>query len=62
MAPYLREHFGCYNALFLDAGASLGMVYDKQVLARGSRRLITDAFVVVDKETYVTFLDGRIPM
>jgi Lhr-like helicase len=24
--------------------------------------LITDAFVVVDKETYVTFLDGRIPM
>lgn len=62
MAPYLKEHFWCYNALFLDAGASLGMVYDKKVLARGSRRLITDAFVVVDKETYVTLLDGRVPM
>lgn len=53
MAPYLKAQFGCYNALFLDAGASLGMVYDGNVLDRGSRRIITDAFVVVDKEAYL---------
>jgi exopolysaccharide biosynthesis protein len=53
MAPYLKEHFGCYNALFLDAGASLGMVYSGNVLDRGERRLITDAFVVVDKQAYL---------
>jgi len=53
MAPYLKQHFGCYNALFLDAGASLGMVYDEKVLDRGARRLITDAFVVVDREAYL---------
>jgi exopolysaccharide biosynthesis protein len=27
MAKYLKENFGCYNALFLDAGASSAMVY-----------------------------------
>ena len=53
MAPYLKEHLGCYNALFLDAGASLGMVYDGNVLDRSSRTIITDAFVVVDRETYL---------
>ena len=61
MAPYLKQHFGCYNALFLDAGASLGMVYDGNVLDRGSRRLITDAFVVVDRETYLGLLQGDAP-
>ncbi|MDR2540499.1 MAG: phosphodiester glycosidase family protein [Candidatus Peribacteria bacterium] len=60
MAPYLKAQFGCYNALFLDAGASLGMVYDGKVLDRGSRRMITDAFVVVDKEAYLK-LGGKIP-
>jgi hypothetical protein len=61
MAPYIKKHFGCYNALFLDAGASSAMVYSGNVLERSSRRLITDAFVVVDKETYVGLLEGTIP-
>ena len=61
LAPYLKEHFGCYNALFLDAGASLGMVYDGNVLDRGSRTLITDAFVVVDREAYLWLLQGTVP-
>ena len=60
LAPYLKKHFDCYNALFLDAGASTAMVYDENVLARGTRTLITDAFVVVDRETYLG-LWGTIP-
>jgi hypothetical protein len=60
MAPYLKAQFGCYNALFLDAGASLGMVWSGNVLDRGSRTLITDAFVVVDREAYLA-LGGTIP-
>jgi hypothetical protein len=60
MAPYLKQHFDCYNALFLDAGASTAMVYDEKVLERSDRRLITDAFVVVDKEQYLT-LGGILP-
>ncbi len=53
MASYLKENFGCYNALFLDAGASSAMVYSGKVLSQWSRKLITDAFVVVDRETYL---------
>lgn len=53
MAPYLKEQFWCYNALFLDAGASSAMVYSGKVLSQWSRKLITDAFVVVDRETYL---------
>lgn len=53
MAPYLKENFGCYNALFLDAGASSAMVYSGKVLSQWSRKLITDAFVVVDRDTYL---------
>jgi exopolysaccharide biosynthesis protein len=34
MAPYLKENFGCYNALFLDAGASSAMVYSGKVLSQ----------------------------
>jgi exopolysaccharide biosynthesis protein len=60
MAPYLKKNFGCYNALFLDAGASLSMVYSGNVLDRGERTLITDAFVVVDKDTYLS-LGGEVP-
>ncbi|MDR2190391.1 MAG: phosphodiester glycosidase family protein [Candidatus Peribacteria bacterium] len=60
MAPYLKTHFGCFDALFLDAGASLGMVYSGKVVDRGERRLITDAFVVVDKEAYRA-LGGELP-
>jgi len=53
MASYLKENFGCYNALFLDAGASSAMVYSGKVLSQWSRKLITDAFVVVDRDAYL---------
>jgi hypothetical protein len=29
------------------------MVYDNKVLDQGSRKLITDAFVVVDRDTFL---------
>jgi len=53
MASYLKENFGCYNALFLDAGASSAMVYSWKVLSQWSRKLITDAFVVVDRDAFL---------
>ena len=53
MASYLKENFWCYNALFLDAWASSAMVYSGKVLSQWSRKLITDAFVVVDREAYL---------
>lgn len=53
LAEYVEKNFGCYNALALDAGASEAMVYDWNVLARSGRRRIMDAFVVVDRETYI---------
>ena len=53
LADYVEKNFGCYNALALDTGASEAMVYDWNVLARSSRRKIMDAFVVVDRETYI---------
>ncbi len=53
MAKYLKENFGCYNALFLDAGASSAMVYSWKVLSQWSRKLITDAFVVVDRDAFL---------
>ena len=53
MAKYLKEQFWCYNALFLDAGASSAMVYSGKVLSQWSRKLITDAFVVVDRDAYL---------
>lgn len=53
LADYVKNNFGCRNALALDAWASEAMVYDWNVLARSSRRKIMDAFVVVDRETYI---------
>ena len=53
MAKYLKENFDCYNALFLDAWASSAMVYSWKVLSQWSRKLITDAFVVVDRDTFL---------
>lgn len=53
LADYVKDNFWCYNALALDAGASEAMVYEWNVLARSSRRKIMDAFVVVDRETYI---------
>lgn len=53
LADYVEKNFGCRNALALDAWASEAMVYDWNVLARSSRRKIMDAFVIVDRETYI---------
>lgn len=53
MASFLKEQFGCYNALFLDAWASSAMVYSGKILSQWSRKLITDAFVVVDRDAYL---------
>ena len=53
MASYLKDNFGCYNALFLDAGASSAMVYSWKVLSQGNRDIITDAFVVVDRDAFL---------
>ena len=53
MASYLKEQFWCYNALFLDAWASSAMVYSGKVLAQGNRDMITDAFVVVDRDSFL---------
>ena len=60
LAEYVQKNFGCYNALALDAWASEAMVYDWNVLARSSRRRIMDAFVVVDRDTYIK-LTGYTP-
>lgn len=53
LASYVKSWFDCYNALALDAGASEAMVYEWNVLERSSRRKIMDAFVVVDRDTYI---------
>ena len=53
LASYVKSRFDCYNALALDAGASEAMVYEWNVLERSSRRKIMDAFVVVDRDTYI---------
>ncbi len=53
MAPYIKKQFWCYNALFLDAWASSAMVYSWKVLDQWARKLITDAFVVVDREKFL---------
>ena len=53
LADYVKNNFDCFNALALDAGASEAMVYEWNVLARSNRRKIMDAFVVVDRETYI---------
>lgn len=50
---YIKKHFGCRNAINLDAGASLGMIYSWLVLDRWSRRNIMDAFVVLTRDEYI---------
>ena len=54
MASYLKQQFWCYNALFLDAWASSAMIYSWKVLSQWSRKMITDAFVVVDRDTFIS--------
>ena len=52
LAPYLRDHLGCRNALSLDAWASTAMVYEGKTLDRSPRTRVMDAFVVLTKEQY----------
>lgn len=51
LATYVQNNFSCHNALALDAWWSEAMVYDWNVFKRW--RKIMDAFVVVDRETYI---------
>lgn len=53
LPAFIKEQFGCRNAINLDAWASLGMIYSWLVLDRGSRRNIMDAFVVLNREEYI---------
>ncbi len=53
LPAFIKEQFGCRNAINLDAGASLGMIYSWLVLDRGSRRNIMDAFVVLTRDEYI---------
>ena len=53
LPKFLKEQFGCYNALFLDAGASSTMVYDGKTLERNSRKRVMDAFVVLTRDQYI---------
>lgn len=55
LSPFIKRNFGCYNAINLDAGSSLAMVYDGRVIARSPRRQIMDAFVVLTRDQYIDF-------
>lgn len=55
-ADFIKKNFNCRNAINIDAGKSLGMIYDGNVLARGERRNIMDAFVVVNKTQYAELI------
>ena len=50
MPDYLKTTFNCYNAMNLDAGGSLGMVYKGTVKSKEGRKIM-DAFVVVESAT-----------
>gem|GEM_PF-281609 len=57
MPAYLKKNFDCYNAINLDAGSSLGMVYSGFILDQGPRKRIMDAFVVLTREEYIGLTD-----
>ncbi len=57
MPNYLAKNFGCYNAINLDAWASIGMVYSWFVIDQGSRKRIMDAFVVLTRDQYIWLTD-----
>ncbi len=52
MAEYLQKNFDCRDAMNLDAGLSIGMIYSGFVLDQGKRTKIMDAYVVLTKEQY----------
>ncbi len=53
MPDFLKKNFDCRNALNLDAGNSIGMIYSWFVLDQWSRTRIMDAFVVLTREQYI---------
>lgn len=53
MPAFLKKNFDCRNALNLDAGNSIGMIYSGFVLDQWPRTRIMDAFVVVDRQQYI---------
>jgi len=53
MPAYLKKNFDCYNAINLDAGNSIGMVYSGFILDQGPRKRIMDAFVVLTRDQYI---------
>jgi len=53
MPAFLKKNFACWNAINLDAWASIGMIYSWLVLDRWDRRNIMDAFVVLTREEYI---------
>lgn len=53
MPQYLKENFNCWNAINLDAGESIGMIYSWFVLDQWNRKRIMDAFVVLTKDQYI---------
>ena len=62
LADYIKENFGCYDALALDAWYSEAMVYSWDVLERSSRRKIMDSFVVLDREQYIKLTNHTPPI
>lgn len=53
MSDYLKKNFDCRDAMNLDAGYSIGMIYDGFVLDQGKRTKIMDAYVVLTKDQYI---------
>jgi hypothetical protein len=53
MPAYLKKNFNCRNAINLDAGNSIGMIYSWFVLDQWPRKRIMDAFVVLTRDEYI---------
>jgi len=53
MPEYLKKNFNCRNAMNLDAGNSIGMIYSGFLLDQWPRTRIMDAFVVLTKDQYI---------
>jgi len=53
LPDYLKKNFDCRDAMNLDAGFSIGMMYSGFVLDQGKRTKIMDAYVVLTKEQYI---------
>ncbi|MFZ3233069.1 MAG: phosphodiester glycosidase family protein [Patescibacteria group bacterium] len=47
MPEFLRKNFGCYQAIGLDNGGSMGMSYEGRTVRKPGRKIM-DAFAVVE--------------